>query len=431
MGYKRPAMKREKQAPSAPLLRRASVGSSVDKAVASVGVIDAWTALRQPAVATLRRMGIDDLLHDARLVREALRTLEMPHGRFLKMSASRRAELLWNHLFVERSALSLATGSVLGSLRGLGLTPRRGDLAKVRRWFASKKPEWLVDKVFEVAGIHSVVAVVDPFDETERRRWLRGLPIDPRFRNSLSVDTLLFDWPRASRLLEEWGYGVALDFGGDTLEEVRRFLAEWSERTAPVHLSATFPPTFRFPYSGPAALLLEQAVLVECGRLERPFAAAVGEIEAESPLLHHAGEAGRVANLEPLENLAGQFPEKSFLLAAAAIGNAEELTARASILPNLHPVGLGVGPEDSEATALFEQRLATLGATFTPFASRACVLDQLIPAWAAARGAVKTVLTEHYGRLADSGLGVTRLDVERDVGALLGGSFLRFTGARN
>jgi len=167
-------MRRPKTAPAVPALRRSSVAAVVDEAVRAVRVLDAVTALRQPAIAALRRAGIDDLLNDTRLVAEALRSLGMTYGRFWHLTAERRSELLWRHLFVDNAPLSTAARGVLTDLRGLGLTPRRGDLARIRRWFAEKRPDWLIDRVFEAAGVESVVAVCDPFGEVERRRWLRG-----------------------------------------------------------------------------------------------------------------------------------------------------------------------------------------------------------------------------------------------------------------
>ncbi len=412
----------------APALRRSSVAAAVEKAVRSVAVVDPVTTLRQPAIASLRRAGIDDLLNDTRLVAEAVRSLEMTYQRFWHLTAEKRSELLWRHLFVERAPLSTAARGVLASLRGLGLTPKRSDQAKIRRWFAEKRPDWLVDRILEVAGVDSVVAVADPFEEVERRRWLKRFPIDERFRMSLRLDTLLFDWPVAVRRLAEWDYRVALDFGGDTGAEVSRFLEEWSERVDPVSLSVALPASFRFPHSGPAARLLEVAVLPECERLGRPLGVVVGEVPHVNPELRHAGFVRRPADLGPLENLLRRSTDGRVVLTAVAAANDEEVTAQASVFPNLHPAGVGARADAPAARELLGDRLASLGATFTPFVSRARVLDQLISTWDAARAVVGQVLTNHYRELAESGLGVSRLDVERDAKALLGGAFLRFSG---
>lgn len=421
-------MRRPKAAPAAPVLKRSSVAGVVDKAVRDVRVMDAVTTLRQPAIAALRRAGIDDLLNDTRLVAEAVRSLGMTYGKFWHLTAERRSELLWRHLFVEQAPLSTAARGVLASLRGLGLTPQRGDQAKVRRWFAEKRPDWLIDQVFEVAGVDSVVAVVDPFEEVERKRWLRGFPLDERFRMSLRLDYLLFDWPSAVRRLVEWDYRVALDFGAETEDEVRRFLREWCERVEPVSLSASLPPTFRFPHSGPAARLLEKAVLPECENVGRPFSAVVGEVQSVNPGLRHAGFVRRAVDLAPIQSLLARFPDSRIVLTAVAAANDEEVTAQASVFPNLHPAGVGARADAPAATALLADRLAVLGPTFTPFVSRARVIDQLISTWGAAREVVRSVLTDRYRGLADSGLGMTRLDVQRDARALLGGAFSRFSG---
>ncbi len=422
------AMRRPKSAPTAPALRRSSVAAAVSRAVLETPVVDASTSLRQPAIAALRRAGIDDLLNDTRLVAEAVRSLGLTYRRFWHLTAERRSELLWRHLFVEHSPLSTAARGVLTSLRGLGLTPRRGDQAKIRRWFAEKRPDWLVDRVFEVALVESVVATVDPFNETERRRWIRGFPVDERFRPRLLLDELLFDWPAAARRLSEWDYRVAIDFGGDTDEEVQRFLRDWTERTAPVGFSASLPPTFRFPHPGPAARLLENVVLPECERRKRPFSFIVGEVPLVNPALRHAGGVRRAADLTGLENLLRRFDGSRLVVIGVAPGNDEEISALAGVFPHLHPAGLGTRPDAPEAAAALANRLSLLGTTFTPFVSRARVLEQLISSWSGAREAVQTVLTGHYHSLVDAGLGISRLDVERDVRSLLGGAFRSFSG---
>lgn len=424
-------MRRPKAAPSAPALKRASVAAAVEKAVREVRAVDAVTTLRQPAIASLRRVGIDDLLNDTRLVAEAVRTLGMTYRRFWHLTAEKRSELLWRHLFVDHTPLSTAARGVLSCLRGLGLTPKRGDQAKIRRWFAEKRPDWLIDRIFEVAGVESVIAVADPFEDVERRRWLRGFPRDERFRMALRLDALVFDWPNASRRLAEWDYQVSLDFGGETEAEVRRFLEDWSARIDPASLSIALPAGFRFPHSGPSARLLENVVLPECERIGRPLATVVGEVADVNPGLRHAGFVRRPADLAPVERLLRHSVDHRVVLTAVAAANDEEVTAQASVFPNLHPAGVGARADAPAARELLCDRLALLGATFTPFVSRARVLDQLISTWESARSVVRDVLTEHYRELADSGLGVSRLDIARDADALLGGAFARFSGLRD
>ncbi|MDG2304923.1 MAG: hypothetical protein P8R42_09740 [Candidatus Binatia bacterium] len=172
-----------------------------------------------------------------------------------------------------------------------------------------------------------------------------GPVTDPRYGMSLPIDRLLFDWPQAARLLAEWEYGVAVDFGRDTEAEVGHCLAEWTERVR-----------------------------------------------------------------------------------AVAAANEEEVTSLASAFPNLHPAGVGARSDAPAACELLANRLALLGATFTPFASRSRVLDQPISSWEAPRETVRDVLTDQYRERADACLGAPRLDVERDAKLLLGGAVARFSG---
>ena len=107
--------------------------------------------------------------------------------------------------------------------------------------------------MFETAGIQNVVMTNDPFDETERQKWEKGIKKDERFLTSLRIDPLLNDWDTTWPKLQSWGYEVEGDLTETTLSEVRRFLSEWVDKIDALYLAVSLPQTFRFPEDSPAA----------------------------------------------------------------------------------------------------------------------------------------------------------------------------------
>src|SRR6266545_6601062 len=97
----------------------------VEKIVASTPVFDIHTHLYDPAFRELLLWGIDDLLSYHYLVAEAFRYFDLPAEKFWALTKTRRADLIWDALFVRRSPISEACRGVLTTLNLLGLEVRK------------------------------------------------------------------------------------------------------------------------------------------------------------------------------------------------------------------------------------------------------------------------------------------------------------------
>ena len=413
---------------TAPALSPAELETVLREVVSAAKIVDASTRLRPPVLSSGRSAGIDDLLDDPALAIEVVRRRGIASQSLWNLSRERRCELIWKELFVEGAPMSTAALGVLQSLEGLGLSPGRGDLGGLRKWFAGKKPEWLLDTIFSHGGIEAVVAAVDPFVEIERRRWVRGVPADDRFRYCLELDGLLWDWPSAAQALAQWDYAVSLDFAGDTEAEVGRFVREWAERTDAVTFGVRLSPGFRLPHPGPAARLIENVLLPECERRKRPILFRVGEMPAGNPAAGESSGGRRSTDLNAVEKLLRAFGGTSLLLHGVARGDEEQITALAGAFGDLHPTGSALDPTSPLARPMLADRLGALGASFTPFVSRANCFERLLPTWSAARATVAGALLDRYRPVVEADFGITVADLRADVDALLGRSFLDACG---
>jgi hypothetical protein len=403
------------------------IATQIEKAVAAVGIADIHTHLYDPALGDLLLWGIDDLLGYHYLVAEAFRFLDTPYEKFWTLSKVQQADLIWNELFLRHSPISEACRGVLTTLQALGLDVNKRDLPALRRWFAQWKPAEYANHCLDLAGVKTVCMTNSPFDDTERRFWEQGFSRDERFVTALRIDPLLLAWDDAVPTLSRWGYNVETTLNGQTLGEVRRFLADWSTRMKARYLMVSLGPEFDFPAENSCAKLIEGAVLPHCRETGLPLALMLGVKRQVNPQLRLAGDGIGLSKLAALERLCAQFPQNKFLVTVLARENQHELCVLARKFKNLHVFGcwwfMNVPTLVEEVTRL---RLEMVGLSMTPQHSDARVLDQVIYKWRHSRRVITKVLVEKYTDLARTGWVVTEREIQRDVQGLFGGEFDRF-----
>jgi len=203
---------------------------TVEEVVADTPVYDIHTHLFAPAFGGLMLWGIDDLLGYHYMISEAFRFLDMPYEKFWALPQTEQTDIIWNELFIKHSPISEACRGVLTTLNLLGLDVNQRDLPALRQWFAKQEPEAYLDHCMSLSRVRQIGMTNSPFDEPERVVWESGFKGDSRFMSGLRIDPLLVDWQNTAKQLHGWGYDVREDLSGQTMSEVRRFLANWSQR---------------------------------------------------------------------------------------------------------------------------------------------------------------------------------------------------------
>ncbi|MDB6027056.1 MAG: glucuronate isomerase [Verrucomicrobiales bacterium] len=351
----------------------------------------------------------------------------MPYETFWAMSKSEQAEQIWNVLFLQHSPLSEACRGVLTTLNALGLDVKKRDLRSVRKWFAAQKPDKYVTRVMQAANVQKIYMTNSPFDELERPTWERGFQRDGRFAAALRIDPLLLSWDEVAPKLAQWGYNVRADLNGKSIDEVRRFLVDWTKKIGASYLMVSLPPEFAFPANTKCNQLIEKAILPHCREFGLPFALMPGVKRAVNPRLKLAGDGVGLSNLSSLANLCAQYPDNKFLATVLARENQHELCILARKFRNLHIFGCwwftNVPGIIDDMTRM---RLELIGLSMTPQHSDARVLDQIIYKWRHSKEVIGDVLAEKYSALANTGWKTSRSEIERDVKDLFGGAFETF-----
>jgi hypothetical protein len=427
------------------------IRAAVRAAVAAQPVVDMHTHLYGPRFGTpvpnscsdvdprgLMLWGVDEMLTYHYLVAEFFRVAPqtVTPERFFRMPKPRQAEVIWEHLFVQRSPISEACRGVLTTLQRLGLDTADRHLDPYRTYFSELDPDRHVDDTMRLANVESITMTNNVFDDNEHGRWLSDptLGHDERFKAVLRFDPLLLDWPAAAKKLATWGYHVTESLGEKTLGEVRRFLREWLDRTNSIYAAVSLPPDFGFPLEGfgggkygAGSEVLARAVLPVLAERGMPLAMMIGVRRGVNPLLREAGDMGDLADVKMITNLCARFPANRFFVTMLSRENQHDLAVAARKFANLMVFGcwwfLNI---PSQIDAITRLRLELLGTSFIPQHSDARVLGQLIYKWDHSRRIIAGALADKYVDLAATGWEVTEAEIKRDVKLLLRDNFLNF-----
>ena len=412
-----------------PEAKREAITAAVGRSVRETSVYDIHTHLYDPAFGELLLWGIDDQLVYHYLVAEAFRHFKIGYDDFWRLPKEDQAQMIWDALFVENSPLSEACRGVLTALNRLGLDANSRDLPSIRKWFSEQDPNEYITRCMDLAKVNTICMTNSPFDELETPNWNAGFERDERFTSALRIDPLLLEWDSVMSQLIANGYEVRADFSGKTMEEVQRFLRDWSKRMDALYVMVSLPPTFDYPSDTQCSKLIDGAILPFCRESGLAFALMIGVKRGVNAAMQLAGDGIGKPNLIGLENLCSSHPDNKFLCTVLSRESQHELCVIARKFRNLHVFGCwwftNIPNIIEEMTRM---RLDLIGMSFTVQHSDARVLDQIIYKWDHSREIIVRVLTEKYLNLATTGWNPSELEIQRDVDGLFGGNFSRFLG---
>lgn len=380
---------------------------AVRRAVRETPALDAHTRLFEPRFGALMRYGVDELLCDEPLAREAMRAGGILPAQWEAMSPRARADFAYETRLSKRAPLSASAGCAAVSLALLGASPL--SLAGPRKWLAQRTREEYAEEVFDTARVRRALMRNDPFCAPERDAWLRGGAHDAHFRATLTLDHLAYAFDDACALLERMGYAVRTPDRERTYAELSRFVLEWAHNMEADYIQLTLP-AHALTGTAPEALLV-RSVLPACRALSLPLL-----LVPPAP-----GYGGAACNMAEIDSLCREHASCKFLVAVADEPGARAAAQLWRSAPNVLPVLLAQA--GAQALAIL---LAACGADFHAFATDSRVLDQLCAHGEGLRRNLEAALMARYEAPVRAGLELDTADIESDVELLLGGSFERF-----
>jgi hypothetical protein len=399
----------------------------VHAAVTAARIIDVHTHLFAPQFDGLNLWGIDELLTYHYLIAEYFRFSDQSYAQFWRMTKQEQADAIWQKLFVENSPLSEATCGVVSVLSAYGLDPAAEDLREARSFFRNRNVSQHIEQVLTLSGVSEIVMTNDPFDPMEAAIWKSGVPLDPRFKAVVRLDTMLNQWENAVPILQSQGWNVSRCADEQTYDSMRRFLAEWIQRMSPVYMAVSVPDTFDYPESSARGELLNRVVLPACAEFDLPLALMIGVRRQVNPDLRLGGDGVGRADITAVERICAQNPQTRFLVTVLSRENQHELCVAARKFRNLMPFGCWWFVNNASLiTEITRMRFEMLGTSFIPQHSDARVLDQLIYKWNHSRRLIAQAMTCSYEQIERSGRMISDHEIARDVELLFAGNFKRW-----
>ena len=390
------------------------IGPAVEDELKSVRFIDVHTHLFKPSLDRLGLWGIDDLLTYHYLEAELFRSSSMTPDEYWLLSKEKKADTIWQALFVENPPVSEATRGVVAVLDALGLPKATRDLKEARDFFAAQNLEQHIDRVFELAGISEAVMTNDPLDPVESALWLKHPEEDPRFHAALRIDRIVAEWPA------RWN---------NSISELRRFLRDWCDRMKPVYLAVSLTDSFTYPGEDSShSTALKDAILPACREFDIPLSLMIGVRRQVNPAIRLAGDAVGKADLRSLEYLCREFPHNRFLVSVLSRENQHELCVYARKFSNLMPFGCWWFLNNpSIVEEITRERIEMLGWSFIPQHSDARILEQVIYKWRNTRRTLTPILANTYRLLVEDGGSITSEQIRQDVQRLFRTNFENFS----
>jgi len=404
----------------------------VEQTVSKTPAIDLHTHVHSPEFGSLYLSGIDELLTYHYLIAETLRSTDISHACFWRMSKTERADFIWKTLFVDNTPLSEAARGIITILNSFDLDTRALNLDEARAFFSAQKARSHLDRVLEMSCVSEVVMTNDPFSDQEAQDWQNGITPDARFHAALRLDTLLNDWPAAVEALGKQDFNVTENLDANTFVEARRFLDKWILKMRPIYMAVSLPSDFQYPADDERTQLLREVVLPTAREHGLSLAMMMGVRRGVNPLLRQAGDGLGKADITALERICAEYHDLKFMATLLSRENQHELCISARKFNNLLPFGCWWFLNNpSIVSEITTERLELLGPSFVPQHSDARVLEQLIYKWKHARTVISESLYEMYSRLMDSGRLVTPKEIQRDASRLFSGNFRSWVGMTN
>src|SRR5882724_12678884 len=148
------------------------ISSAVEDVLAATQFVDIHTHLFAPAFGKLGLWGIDELLTYHYLEAEYFRYSGNTPNEYWFLPKRQQADAIWKTLFVENTPISEATRGVIAVLKAFQLPTESSGLEEAREFFRARTMEAHIHKVFQMAGVSTVVMTNDPLDPEEAAVWM-------------------------------------------------------------------------------------------------------------------------------------------------------------------------------------------------------------------------------------------------------------------
>ncbi len=347
--------------------------------------------------------GLDEILNYHYLTAEFLSASNFPPKKFFDFSKRKRAEIVWNYLFVQNTPISEASRGVIKIMNFLKIKDyEKKTYLEVLKKFKSNK--YKNKNILNKLKIKKVVMTNNPFDKKEwnifnKKKWDKKF-----FKSSLRLDDLFlikkkYSKKKLSSLIENFikisnPVYLAISVDGKNIKRI---------------FNSNYMKNIIFP------ILRKQNL---------PLMVLIGVKRGINKEFREGGDGVGDEDCSFLELLLKKNPKIRFLVTHLSDLSQYKLIVLSRKFPNLTLFGFWWFLNQKKMISnILDQKINLLGYNFIAQHSDARVFEQLIYKWINFKEILVDVLYEKYSSLQNDGYILSRTQIVKDISKILNPNF--------
>ncbi|MDC3041727.1 glycosyltransferase family 2 protein [Candidatus Pelagibacter sp.] len=374
----------------------------IEKFVNSTPIFDIHTHLFPSKFKKYYNVGLIKLLNYHYLKAELFSLGNIKIKNFNNLDDNKKANIIWDNLFLNRYPISTATQGVLRILKIYGVEDVNQKFDKILK--ITNENQLSEEDIFKITNINQVVMTNNPFNSEEKK--ILNLNKDSKYLPSIRIDDLFIKPKSKNEHLNSWYLS-----GQEKIKKAIKEIKIIIQTNKPSYFSLSTENFKEFEneffFKNFLSLLKEN---------KTPMMLLIGVKRGVNKLYNDAGDGIGTMNLDYLEKILIKFPRNKFLVSCLDYRDQFKLSVLARKFQNLKIVGFWwFNNNESIIENLLKQRFELLGDNFIVQHSDARIIDQLVYKWLDFKSIYIKVMVEKYQKLLSLGYKIKATDLERKI----------------
>ena len=374
----------------------------IEKFVNSTPIFDIHTHLFPSKFKKYYNVGLIKLLNYHYLKAELFSLGKIKIKNFNNLDDNKKANIIWDNLFLNRYPISTATQGVLRILKIYGVEDVNQKFDKILK--ITNENQLSEEDIFKITNINQVVMTNNPFNSEEKK--ILNLNKDSKYLPSIRIDDLFIKPKSKNEHLSSWYLS-----GQEKIKKAIKEIKIIIQTNKPSYFSLSTENFKEFEneffFKNFLSLLKEN---------KTPMMLLIGVKRGVNKLYNDAGDGIGTMNLDYLEKILIKFPRNKFLVSCLDYRDQFKLSVLARKFQNLKIVGFWwFNNNESIIENLLKQRFELLGDNFIVQHSDARIIDQLVYKWLDFKSIYIKVMVEKYQKLLSLGYKIKATDLERKI----------------
>lgn len=343
--------------------------------------------------------GLEELLNYHYFTAEFLSASEMNPNKFFSLTKSKRAELIWNFLFLDRTPISETSRGLVKIFQFLNIKNYENQkYSQVLKKFKSKKYEY--KDILKKLKIKKIVMTNNPFDRNEWAIFKKKNLQRNIFSSSIRLDDLF----KSEKKFTE--------------KKLRVFMTNAIKISNPIYFAISvdgrnIKKIFNSKY-------MKNVIFPMLEKKNIPIMILIGVKRNVNKNFKDSGDGIGNEDCSYLESIVRKNQKIKFLVTHLSDLCQYKLIVLSRKFSNLKLFGFWWFLNQRKMVSnILDQKINLLGFNFIAQHSDARVFEQLIYKWTTFKEILTDVLYEKYNSLEKDGLNISEKKVKRDINKIL------------